>query len=138
MPFSTNVPRTVVRRICHIKHTKLSYPHSSESLHTSHPTIQDHTPHIRLLRPSLVTLVMSSQEAVITSKPKPKEKKEKKARSSGGSSGGPKSQTERLKTIVRRLPPNLPEEVFWQSVAKWVSTETVSWRAYYPGKFKTR
>ena len=102
------------------------------------PPIQDHTPHIRLIRLHSIALIMSAQEAATTSKPKPKEKKEKKARSSGGSGGGPKSQTERLKTIVRRLPPNLPEEVFWQSVAKWVGTETVSWRAYYPGKFKTR
>ena len=70
----------------------------------------------------------------------PKEKKskskEKKPKGSGG--GGQKSQTERLKTIVRRLPPNLPEEVFWQSVAKWVSEETVTWKTYYQGKFKTR
>ncbi|KAF9011979.1 Smg-4/UPF3 family-domain-containing protein [Cyathus striatus] len=45
---------------------------------------------------------------------------------------------ERLKVVVRRLPPNLPEEVFWQSVQDWVSEDTVSWKVYYPGKFKTR
>ena len=25
---------------------------------------------------------------------------------------------ERLKSVVRRLPPNLPEEIFWQSVQR--------------------
>ena len=69
-------------------------------------------------------------------KGKDKEKeREKKPKSSGGSQ---KSQTERLKTVVRRLPPNLPEDIFWQSVGKWVTEETVTWKVYYPGKFKTR
>ena len=64
------------------------------------------------------------------------QEKEKKSKSSG--CGSQKSQTECLKTVARPLLPNLPEDVFWQSVGKWVSEETVSWRAYYPGKFKTR
>ncbi|KAJ7784277.1 Smg-4/UPF3 family-domain-containing protein [Mycena metata] len=46
--------------------------------------------------------------------------------------------TERLKTVVRRLPPNLPEDIFWQSVQSWVSDETVSWKIYYPGKLRKR
>ena len=80
---------------------------------------------------------MSTAETSRPPKFKGKDKeKEKKSKSSG--SGSQKSQTERLKTVVRRLPPNLPEDVFWQSVGKWASEETVSWRAYYPGKFKTR
>ncbi|KAE9406525.1 hypothetical protein BT96DRAFT_810658 [Gymnopus androsaceus JB14] len=45
---------------------------------------------------------------------------------------------ERLKTVVRKLPPNLPEEIFWQSVQTWVSDETVTWKVYYPGKFRSR
>lgn len=61
-------------------------------------------------------------------------KRNKKAKSSGGG----QKVAERLKTVVRRLPPNLPEEIFWQSVSKWVTEETVTWKAYYPGKFKTR
>ncbi|TFK67637.1 hypothetical protein BDN72DRAFT_89122 [Pluteus cervinus] len=56
-----------------------------------------------------------------------KETKEKQAQSS-----------ERLKTVVRRLPPNLPEEVFWQSVQTWVTDETVTWKVFYPGKIKKR
>ena len=63
----------------------------------------------------------------------PKDKdKEKKPRTSL------KGHTERLKTVVRRLPPNLPEEVFWQSVQKWVTDETVTWKEYYQGKFRKR
>ncbi|KIK00982.1 hypothetical protein K443DRAFT_582423 [Laccaria amethystina LaAM-08-1] len=46
--------------------------------------------------------------------------------------------TERLKTVVRRLPPNLPEEVFWQSVQPWVTEEAVSWKVFYAGKARKR
>lgn len=49
-----------------------------------------------------------------------------------------KPQTDRLKTIVRRLPPNLPEDIFWQSVQQWVTDETVQWKAYYQGKSRKR
>jgi regulator of nonsense transcripts 3 len=45
---------------------------------------------------------------------------------------------ERLKTVVRRLPPNLPEEVFWQSVQPWVTEETAVWKVYYPGKLRKK
>ncbi|KAG6380315.1 Smg-4/UPF3 family-domain-containing protein [Boletus reticuloceps] len=45
---------------------------------------------------------------------------------------------ERLKTVVRRLPPNLPEEIFWQSVQAWVTEDTVTWKSYHPGKLRTK
>jgi regulator of nonsense transcripts 3 len=45
---------------------------------------------------------------------------------------------DRLKTVVRRLPPNLPEDVFWQSVQTWVTEESVSWKVFYPGKVRKR
>ncbi|KAL5478385.1 hypothetical protein ACEPAI_2569 [Sanghuangporus weigelae] len=45
---------------------------------------------------------------------------------------------DKLKTIVRRLPPNLPEDAFWQSVQPWVTDETASWRAFYPGKIRKK
>ncbi len=67
----------------------------------------------------------------ILTKTKTKEK-ERKQRSSL------KSQTERLKTVVRRLPPNLPEDVFWQSVQQWVTDGTVVWKEYHQGKFRKR
>ncbi|GLB39800.1 putative smg-4/UPF3 family protein [Lyophyllum shimeji] len=46
--------------------------------------------------------------------------------------------SERLKTVVRRLPPNLPEDIFWGSVATWVTDDTVTWKAYYGGKSRKR
>lgn len=83
------------------------------------------------------TTIMSTAE---TSKSagKVKAKEKDKDKKSKASSSGQKAQGERLKTVVRRLPPNLPEEIFWQSVAPWVTDETASWRVYYPGKFKTK
>jgi len=63
-------------------------------------------------------------------KPKSKSSKEKKPQG--------KSQNERLKIVVRRLPPHLPEEVFWQSVSEWVSEETVFWKSFHAGKVKKR
>ena len=63
-------------------------------------------------------------------KSKPRPSKEKKSQG--------KSQNERLKVVVRRLPPNLPEEIFWQSVSDWVSDETVSWKSFHAGKVKKR
>lgn len=32
-------------------------------------------------------------------------------------------QVQRLKIVVRRLPPTLPEAAFWKSVAPWVARE---------------
>lgn len=63
-------------------------------------------------------------------KDRERERKEKEKQNPPGS--------ERLKTVVRRLPPNLPEAVFWQSVEAWVTDQTVTWKAYYSGKFRKR
>ncbi|THV05723.1 hypothetical protein K435DRAFT_849719 [Dendrothele bispora CBS 962.96] len=69
-------------------------------------------------------------------KEKEREKKEKKEKKEKQHQQQPHS--ERLKVIVRRLPPNLPEEIFWQSVQNWVTDETVTWKAFYQGKFRSR
>ncbi|KAJ8457766.1 hypothetical protein ONZ45_g18186 [Pleurotus djamor] len=45
---------------------------------------------------------------------------------------------ERLKAVVRRLPPNLPEEIFWGSVQAWVAAGSVNWKIFYPGKASKR
>ncbi|KAG1740497.1 Smg-4/UPF3 family-domain-containing protein [Suillus paluster] len=50
----------------------------------------------------------------------------------------PANATERLKTVVRRLPPNLPEEIFWQSVQPWVTDDSVTWKVYHSGKLRKR
>ncbi|EGO26896.1 hypothetical protein SERLADRAFT_436716 [Serpula lacrymans var. lacrymans S7.9] len=74
---------------------------------------------------------MSGGAAVKQSPAKSKPPKEKKGQV--GSSG-----TERLKTVIRRLPPNLPEDVFWQSVQSWVTDDTTLWKMFYPGKVGKR
>ncbi|KAG2076243.1 hypothetical protein BDR04DRAFT_1207556 [Suillus decipiens] len=50
----------------------------------------------------------------------------------------PANANERLKTVVRRLPPNLPEEIFWQSVQTWVTDDSVTWKVYHTGKLRKR
>jgi len=67
-----------------------------------------------------------------------KSSKVKKPRERGRKEKTQPSPGERLKIVVRRLPSNLPEDIFWQSVSNWVSTDSVSWKAYYPGKPKKR
>lgn len=37
----------------------------------------------------------------------------------------------KLKVVVRRLPLNLPENIFWDSVAPWVNDEAVVWRGEF-------
>jgi len=66
----------------------------------------------------------------LQSRSKAKEKRQGQSKAAAG--------TERLKTIVRRLPPNLPEHVFWQSVQAWVTDDTVLWKEFYPGKVKKK
>jgi len=63
------------------------------------------------------------------SRSKAKEKRQGPSKAAG---------TERLKTVVRRLPPNLPEYVFWQSVQTWVTDDTVLWKEFCPGKVKKK
>ncbi|KAF1803803.1 Smg-4/UPF3 family-domain-containing protein [Mucor lusitanicus] len=42
--------------------------------------------------------------------------------------------TLKTKVVVRRLPPNLPEEIFNTSVKPWISQDTVDYSVYVPGK----
>ncbi|KAG8744764.1 hypothetical protein FRC10_009529 [Ceratobasidium sp. 414] len=63
-----------------------------------------------------------------------KKSKLKSSRSKQASGvGAPK-----LKVVIRRLPPNLPEAIFWQSVSQWVTSETVSWKLFVKGKLRTK
>ncbi|CAE6521032.1 unnamed protein product [Rhizoctonia solani] len=62
---------------------------------------------------------------------KPKSKSSRTKQSSTGN-------VPKLKVVIRRLPPNLPEHVFWQSVAQWVTDESSSWKLYVPGKLRTK
>ncbi|KAH9990204.1 Smg-4/UPF3 family-domain-containing protein [Russula compacta] len=73
----------------------------------------------------------------VTTEPakKPQSRSKAKEKRQGQSKG---SGTERLKTVVRRLPPNLPEQIFWLSVQTWVTDETVLWKEFCPGKVKKK
>lgn len=66
-------------------------------------------------------------------------KKQSRSKAKEKRQGQPKANgTERLKTVVRRLPPNLPEPIFWQSVQTWVTDDSVIWKEYCPGKVKKK
>ena len=65
--------------------------------------------------------------------PESKTKPPKPPRSKPSSSG---ANSAKLKTVIRRLPPNLPEDVFWASVQEWVSEETVLWKQFHQGKIR--
>ncbi|KAG9019596.1 hypothetical protein FRB90_000060 [Tulasnella sp. 427] len=58
-----------------------------------------------------------------------------KSKPSKGKRSGPES---RLKVAVRRLPPNLPEGIFWESVLPWVDDKTTSWKVFYSGKLRPK
>ncbi|KAI0301340.1 Smg-4/UPF3 family-domain-containing protein [Russula brevipes] len=75
----------------------------------------------------------ATTEATRKSQSRSKANKEKRQGQSKGGGG-----TERLKTVVRRLPPNLPEHIFWQSVQAWVTDDTALWKEFYPGKVKKK
>jgi regulator of nonsense transcripts 3 len=48
--------------------------------------------------------------------------------------GGGGAAPPKLKIVVRRLPANIPEEVFWSSTAQWVNDETAGWKVFRKGK----
>jgi regulator of nonsense transcripts 3 len=64
-----------------------------------------------------------------------------------GHKGGAPGQ--RLKVVVRKLPPDLPPKVFWQTTAQWITredsdaegvpgAERVAWSQYRQGKVRKR
>ncbi len=82
---------------------------------------------------------MSTTAPVQTKHAKTKKEKEKeKEREKAERKASLPQQNERLKTVVRRLPPNLPEEIFWNSVQSWVTDETAVWKIYCPGKLRKK
>ena len=44
----------------------------------------------------------------------------------------------KTKVVVRRLPPNLPEELFKESVKKWANEETTDWFRFHKGRISKR
>ncbi len=88
---------------------------------------------------SMALTVSTEQNAKVKSPPKPRgPQRPPKAVATKPTAVAAVAPTEKLKAIVRRLPPNLPEEIFWQSVGEWVTDDTVTWRVFYPGKLRKR
>jgi hypothetical protein len=71
-------------------------------------------------------------------KPTPTGEKPAKKRTKKKSKRHPRKPTLKTKVIVRRLPPNLPEKIFMDSVKPWISEETVDYSLYAPGKLSKR
>ena len=49
---------------------------------------------------------------------------------------GPSKKQElaaRTKLVVRRLPPALPEAIFWQATETWVNDRTCQWKRFVKG-----
>jgi hypothetical protein len=83
---------------------------------------------------SRTSLPMSS----VTIEPAKKQSRSKVKEKRQGQSTTKASGAERLKTVVRRLPANLPEPIFWQSVQTWVTDDSVIFKEYWPGKVKKK
>lgn len=77
----------------------------------------------------------SSQPAGSKRAKRPKQQQQQQA-GAGGSSGGGGGAAgqQKLKIVVRRLPPNIPEDIFWTSTEQWVNDETAGWRSFRRGK----
>jgi Smg-4/UPF3 family len=89
----------------------------------------------RIEFPISYLIILAMAPAATNTQPPAKSKKEKEREKRERAA---QQQTERLKVVIRRLPPNLPEDIFWQTVQQWVTEETTSWKVFYPGKFKKR
>lgn len=62
----------------------------------------------------------------------------KKKRVKRKSNKNSRKPTLKTKVIVRRLPPNLPEDIFMKSVSPWINENTVDYSIYIPGKLTRR
>ncbi|ORX57498.1 hypothetical protein DM01DRAFT_322496 [Hesseltinella vesiculosa] len=72
---------------------------------------------------------MDTQKGADPSKKKKRERRRKKPKT--------KKELPKTKVIVRRLPPNLPEDVFMNVVQKWIGDDAVDYKMYIPGKLST-
>ena len=96
--------------------------------------------HGRAQMTSVAATRLSTADTTLSNSVKQKSKPRKSSDKEKDKDGdmAKEEKADRLKTVVRRLPPNLPEEVFWQSVQPWVTEETASWKVYHPGKIRKR
>lgn len=69
--------------------------------------------------------------AAAKAKKKKKDKAKKKAKRQ-------RKNALKTKIVVRRLPANLPEEVFMNAVKRWTGDDVVDYKFYVPGKVTQR
>ncbi|ORX91373.1 hypothetical protein K493DRAFT_339399 [Basidiobolus meristosporus CBS 931.73] len=74
----------------------------------------------------------ANPEAVLVQKKAKKTKRKPRAKKSNKRVEGPKT-----KVVIRRLPPNLPEELFFKSIQPYITDENIDWKLYVPGKIST-
>ena len=60
---------------------------------------------------------------------KPKRSKSKRGRG---------KNVTKTKVVVRRLPPLIPENLFFESVKQWVNEETCTWSRFHQGRISKR
>lgn len=90
------------------------------------------------LNATSVDNLLSIMATMVTSQPQAKSRRDRDKERKDKTQAQVSAPGDRLKTIVRRLPPNLPEDIFWQSVQAWVTEDTVTWKVYYLGKASKR
>ncbi|KAK9670727.1 hypothetical protein K7432_017565, partial [Basidiobolus ranarum] len=71
----------------------------------------------------------TNQESPVAQKKLKKPKRKPRTKKTNKRVEGPKT-----KVIIRRLPPNLPEELFFKSIQPYITEENILWRLYVPGK----
>jgi hypothetical protein len=69
---------------------------------------------------------MSSKNSKIA---KPKRSKSKRGRN---------KNVTKTKVVVRRLPPLIPENLFFETVKQWVNEETCTWSRFHQGRISKR
>ncbi|CAO3611712.1 unnamed protein product [Cunninghamella blakesleeana] len=70
------------------------------------------------------------QKLLAEKKKKRRERKKKKSKKQ-------KKLEPKTKVVVRRLPPNLPEDIFMNTVKQWITDDLVDYKIYIPGKLST-
>jgi regulator of nonsense transcripts 3 len=76
---------------------------------------------------------IKDDNSVVAPEQSKKKKEKKKPRKRSG-----KKTSSKTKVVVRRLPPNIPQEVFSNSVKGWINEATIDWQLFVPGKLSSR
>jgi regulator of nonsense transcripts 3 len=89
-------------------------------------------------RPGPAQTPAAASAAPSTASPSTADKTKREATTPRHSRPPPLDPAVKLKVVVRRLPPHLPEAVFRESTKEWIHESTVDWFYYAPGKLHDR